>query len=1408
MKKFLLLVLTGFFCSAAIGQQNYWSSRSDKSGITTDKAVARLAYPKVFRLFDLNIGPLKQELFSITDKPGQATIISLPDADGNIEQFEVFEASNFDPALQAKYPQIRAFSGRGITDRFATLKLTISPALGIQTMVFRTGNANEYIEAYSQDRTVYSVFRSQREKGKLPWVCSTVDEKLAANLNAQVYKLYNPESNAGQLKTIRLAQSCNGEYSNWFGAFAVGQYSIVLAAFNATLGRCNGCYEKDLALHTNLIPNDSLVVFYDPLTDPYSSMGNWNNELQATLTAIIGEANYDLGHMFGASGGGGNAGCIGCVCVDNQKGRGITSPADGIPMGDNFDIDYVAHEVGHQIGGNHTFSFSNEGTGQNKEVGAGITIMGYAGITSYDPAPHSIDIFHETSIQQIQNNLAGKTCPVNVNMTNNHAPVVSPVSNYTIPKSTPFALTGSATDQENDPLTYCWEQNDPGTGQTGANSVAYPTKPVGPNWLTFPATASGTRLMPRLSTILAGLFITPTLPGGDAICNIEALSSISRTLNYRLTVRDNHPYIPGSTIGQTQFTDMTVTVDGTSGPFKVTSPNTNVSWPGGSPQTITWDVMGTSGAPVNCANVKISLSTDGGNTFPTLLNASTANDGSEVVTIPVGTTTTARIKVEAVGNIFFDISDANFTITAPAANFTLNASVPAPANCPAPASMQTTISATYNGGFNNPITLSASGNPGGTTVVFGTNPLTTVTPTSTVTLTGTNTLSNGSYTITVTGAASGAPNQTQNITYTINPGTGPVINNQPLSQTICQGNPVTFTIAATGATAYQWQKSTDGGANWTNIGGATAVSYTIANVQPSDAAQYRCITIGQCNTTNSNAATLTVNTTPAISAHPQDVTLCVGGNNTFSVTATGTGITYQWQSATTCAGPWNNVAGGTSSTLSVTASTTTSYRCIISGTCTPQATSNCATLTVVTSVTVTSQPSNTAVCEGGATSFTVAGSGSGIIYQWQLSTDGGANYNNIANGGVYSGVTSATLAITGAAFAMNTYRYRCQLSNAVCTTPGISSAAILTVNTLPAVNTSPSDATICVGSSNTFNVSAAGSGITYQWQLSTDGGGSYNNIGGATASAYTASGIVIGMNGYRYRCVVSGTCTPSATSAAAILTVIAPVAVTAQPANSEVCSSSNTSFAVTGSSVQSIVYQWQDSTAAHTWANISGANSATLALSSVTSSMNGNKYRCLLSNATCTVPTVSGAGILTVRQLPTAGLSAAPLTSLLPGQTTLLTSTPSATTGGIITSAWYFNGSAISNTGNTRTVNVEQVGDYQVRIQESWPGSLVCSNQSPVVSITATASDKLFIFPSPNDGRFTVSYYNYGGASTKRTIAIFDSKGSLVFSKEFNITGAYTLIPVDLQTGNTGIYYIVVGDAGGKKIATGKVHVR
>ncbi len=674
LMRFRLLLLLALFSSAAAFAQadRFWTAHVPSGNLVKDKAVSRLSFPAQFRLFNLQHDNLRQALMRAVD--GRSSIrVSLPNAEGALEEYEVFEASNFEPDLQARFPEIRAFSGRGLTDRAATLKLSFAPQ-GLQTMVFRPGRATEFIEPYSSDHKVYAVFTSQRTPGRLPWSCSTPEDRLAVTLDEQLNGAGTTLRSGGDLKTLRLAQSVTAEYSNYFGATSASQVNLVLAAINNTLTRCNGVYERDLALHLNLISATTNVIYYNASTDPYSAAstgagGAWNSELQNTLTSVIGEANYDIGHLFGASGGGGNAGCIGCVCTNGSKGSGYTSPADGIPQGDNFDIDYVVHEVGHQLGANHTFSMSNEGTGVNKEPGSGITIMGYAGITSYDLAPHSIEYYHQASIAQIQANLATKTCAVTTSISaNNATPVVGALANYTIPISTPFALTGSATDANaGDVLTYSWEQNDnsPST-QTNANSVARANKTGGPNWISFPPSTSPTRYFPKLSTILAGQLISGPLTGGDAGANTEALSSVSRTLNFRLTVRDNAPYssVAPVSVGQTNYADMVVTVTNTSGPFAVTAPNTAVSWAGNSTQTITWSVANTTATPVSCANVKISLSTDGGQTFPTVLLASTPNDGSEAVVIPNTPTSMARIKVEAVGNIFFDISNTNFSITA------------------------------------------------------------------------------------------------------------------------------------------------------------------------------------------------------------------------------------------------------------------------------------------------------------------------------------------------------------------------------------------------------------------------------------------------------------------------------------------------------------------------------------------------------------------------------------------------------------------------------------------------------------------------------------------------------------------------------------------------------------------------
>jgi hypothetical protein len=364
----------------------------------------------------------------------------------------------------------------------------------------------------------------------------------------------------------------------------------------------------------------------------------------------------------------------------------------------------------------------------------------------------------------------------------------------------------------------------------------------------------------------------------------------------------------------------------------------------------------------------------------------------------------------------------------------------------------------------------------------------------------------------------------------------------------------------------------------------------------------------------------------------------------------------------------------------------------------------------------------------------------------------------------------------------------------------------ITPGTGAAIVAQPTSQSVCVGNAATFMINATGTAITYQWQLSIDGGISYQNIIGANSPSYIANAVTLSMNNYRYRCLVSGACSSTIISDAATLTTIAPVTIVTQSLNTAVCTGGSTIFSVetNPAAVQS---QWQLSTdGGNSWVNIIGANTTTLNLSNITAGMNGNLYRVLLSNNGCAT-TTSNTILLTVRSSPTITLAAS-LTTLLPGQTSLLTSTPSLPTGGTVTTSWLYNNNPLAIAGNTYTANVEQVGVYQTLIQESWGGGLVCSAASPPITISANISNRLFIFPSPNDGNFTVSFYNAGSNATTRTLSVIDSKGALIYQRIFSINGAYTLLPVNMQNVNRGIYYVIVGDAAGKRLAQGKVHVR
>lgn len=682
--KIKLLIVTLFVMTNVTFSQNkssVWNATTKKSTIIPLEA--RMQLPEN-NLFELNLITLRTNLSNAPARGANSksnSIISLPNADGILESYLVYENSSMDPALAARYPEIKSYIGIGIDNPSATAYFSVSP-LGFKSMVLSPDKSAVFIEPISADLGTYTVYRKSDKKQSLTkFECSVIDE-VAPQMNASALR---PNADDAIMRTFRLAMSCTGEYTAYFG----GTKALALAAINNSITRCNGVFEKDFGARLIIIANTDLVIYTNASTDPYaasSSMSQWNAQLQSTLTSVIGEANYDIGHLFGASGGGGNAGCIGCICVNGSKGSGITSPGDGIPSGDNFDIDYVAHEIGHQMGANHTFSMSNEGSGVNMEPGSGSSIMGYAGITAQDIQPHSDAFFHAASIQQVTNNIKAKTCSVNI-ATGNSVPTANAGLDYTIPKSTPFMLTGSATDANGDALTYNWEQFDNAASTaTGASSAASATRTSGPTFRSYNSSASPVRYFPRMDSVLTGA----TTTAGTEI-TVEALPSVARTMNFRLTVRDNRAGGPAN-----NSDDMVVTVNATAGPFTVNSPNTPVSYVGGSTQTVTWAVAGTTANGVNCANVDILLSTDSGNTWSTLL-AATPNDGTQAITIPNTAGTNNRIMVKGTNHIFFDVSNTNFTITAGSTD-TIAPTAP---TLSASGTTQTTTSLSWSGSSDN-----------------------------------------------------------------------------------------------------------------------------------------------------------------------------------------------------------------------------------------------------------------------------------------------------------------------------------------------------------------------------------------------------------------------------------------------------------------------------------------------------------------------------------------------------------------------------------------------------------------------------------------------------------------------------------------------------------------------------------
>ncbi len=677
--------------------------------------------PNEYKVFSMDFEALEDFL-----QLNQSTTFSLeiPFPDGTIQKFTCEKATLIPDGLQTKYPSILSFDGKGETIRGSSMKFGISPK-GFHAMVLLQGSSPVFIDIISQGMTSY--YMSYYKENYEPQQIFTCDFQGEDKL-APTYDL-DTKSFAGdcQLRSYRLALACTGEYTQFHG----GTVETTLAEYAIAMARVNGIYEKDLGITMIFIDNTDEVIYLDSATDPYTnnSGGVMLGENQATLDDIIGTENYDIGHVF--STGGGGIASLQSPCNNNRKAQGVTGLPS--PINDPFYVDYVSHEMGHQFGANHTQNNDcNRVASTAMEVGSANTIMGYAGICAPNSKNNSDDHFHAISIVEITNYIVngnGNSCTELVEVDNTQPTVNLDQLSYNVPKDTPFMLTANANDSDGDVMTYCWEQMD----NEFANMPPELTNTGGPAFISNSPLLSPTRVFPNMDAIVNNQF--PTW---------EVLPNVARLMNFRVTVRDNK-----NLLGCTAEADVLLDVDGESGPFLVEQPNTNVVWMATEEEVVEWDVANTDGGDVNCALVDILLSTDGGYNYPITLAEQVPNDGSHTIIVPGEFTSTARVMVKCSDNVFFDISNTNFSIET---SFSFAFSQEDITICEGEGDV-IEISTEGFEGFAEEISFTVEGEPAGLEYTFSNNP---VNPSESTTLNLTNnSIEPGEYSFTVLATASG-----------------------------------------------------------------------------------------------------------------------------------------------------------------------------------------------------------------------------------------------------------------------------------------------------------------------------------------------------------------------------------------------------------------------------------------------------------------------------------------------------------------------------------------------------------------------------------------------------------------------------------------------------------------------------
>lgn len=711
---------------------------------------------------------------------------------GKSEAFHLVEYTMMEPALAARFPSTKTYYGYGVNNPNHRIRLDWT-SNGLNAMM-QLSEGTAFLKPYEKGDTEHylSYYESDLPINSEPFHCGTVEEKIIESLDL-------PETAAGdcQLRTYRLAVAVTGEYATaTLGASSAGTPAddvIVTDHIVTSINQINGWYERDVAARFILIANLTDIFYYNGATDPYtnSSSSTMLNENINNLDAVIGSLNFDLGHVLGSSGGGsGGVAGLGVLC-GADKGRGVTQASAGGITQPRF-LKVWAHEMGHQFGAGHTQGEQcQRSTASAMETGAGTTLMSYVTSNCINQVQNIPDYyFHAISIEQMSARMLSTTCAT-ILPNANSAPTVSAGPDVTVPNSTPLLLQAIGADSDGDPLTYTWEQYD--------NELAEAIPPQsnntqGPSFRSLPPSIDPDRSLPNLTAVIDGT--TPTW---------EVLPSVARTMDFRVTVRDNST----NGISCTDEDDITITT-AANGPFEVTSPTTSgIIWVEGATHTVTWDVAGTDVAPVSCANVDILLSYDGGFTYPVLLANSVSNNGTANIAVPIGITTTARVQVRCSDNIFYNISAADFEIEVSSGpTFLIDLPNPLATMCPGEIESNITLNSSALSGFTGDVALTATNLPGSATVTF-TSPTISAGTGTTFEINNTAGLTAGSYIFTISGA-SGAIVRNMNYVLTIEEPAGLMTLDLPANNAVdIDLSPTLIWVEKSNAISYDLEVSED-----------------------------------------------------------------------------------------------------------------------------------------------------------------------------------------------------------------------------------------------------------------------------------------------------------------------------------------------------------------------------------------------------------------------------------------------------------------------------------------------------------------------------------------------------------------------------------------------------------------------